>query len=231
VTATATSSTVLIVEDDTRLRRTLVLYLKASRLQTHDVGTGVEALTLLAEKPIDLLLLDLGLPDMDGVELVTALRRTSAVPVIILSARETEPDKVAALDAGADDYVTKPFGVQELLARVRASLRRGQPAIPSATEVVTPTLRIDLRSKRVYREGQEVRLTPTEWGVLEALARDPGRLVPARQLLREVWGPAYGEETNYLRVYIAQLRRKLEATPAVPRHLITEPGLGYRFEA
>jgi two-component system KDP operon response regulator KdpE len=166
---------------------------------------------------------------MDGVEVVTRLRRRTTVPIIVLSAREGEADKVAALDAGADDYVTKPFGMEELLARMRAGLRRSAPADDQPT-VQTPTLSIDLRAKRVLREGVEVRLTPTEWHVLEALVRSPGRLVPGRELLQDVWGPTYGEETNYLRVYIAQLRRKLEARPSSPRHLVTEPGLGYRFE-
>ena len=219
---------VLIVEDDDRLRRTLAINLQARRHEVHTAADGGTGLELAATIHPDLVILDLGLPDMDGVEMVSLLRRRSAVPVIILSARDAEATKVAALDAGADDYVTKPFGMEELLARMRAAVRRATPE--DLAHVETPTLSIDLRAKRVLRDGLEVRLTPTEWHLLEALVRSPGRLVPGRELLREVWGPSYGEETNYLRVYMAQLRRKLEELPASPRHLITEPGLGYRFE-
>jgi two-component system KDP operon response regulator KdpE len=222
-------SRLLIVEDDDRLRRTLAINLQARKHDVQTAADGGTALELAASFEPDLVLLDLGLPDMDGVDVVASLRRYSTVPVIVLSARDGEPAKVAALDAGADDYVTKPFGMAELLARVRAALRRAAPMEDLAV-VETPTLTIDLRAKRVLRAGVEVRLTPTEWHVLEALVRSPGRLVPGRELLREVWGPGYGDETNYLRVYMAQLRRKLEASPASPRHLITEPGLGYRFE-
>jgi two-component system KDP operon response regulator KdpE len=222
-------SRILIVEDDERLRRTLTINLTARK---HDVQTAPDGRTALAVTETfapDLVLLDLGLPDMDGVDVVTRLRRNSTVPVIVLSAREGETAKVAALDAGADDYVTKPFGMEELLARMRAALRRG--VLTDGEPVVeTSTLSIDLRAKRVLRDGDEVKLTPTEWKVLEVLVRSPGRLVTGRELLREVWGPSYGEETNYLRVYLAHLRRKLEVSPGDPRHLITEPGLGYRFE-
>ncbi|MDC5697509.1 response regulator transcription factor [Intrasporangium calvum] len=220
---------VLIVEDDDRLRRTLAINLQARKYEVHTAADGATALEVAASVDPDLVVLDLGLPDMDGVDVVSTLRRRSSVPVIILSARDSEATKVAALDAGADDYVTKPFGIEELLARVRAAVRRAAPAEDLAT-VETATLTIDLRAKRVLRHGVEVRLTPTEWHVLEALARSPGRLVPGRELLREVWGPSYRDETNYLRVYMAQLRRKLEEQPGAPRHLITEPGLGYRFE-
>lgn len=222
-------SRVLIVEDDELLRRTLAINLRARRHDVDAVGDGTAALASAASSPPELVIVDLGLPDMDGVEVVTRLRRRTTVPIIVLSARESETDKVAALDAGADDYVTKPFGMEELLARMRAGLRRSTPADDQPI-VETPTLSIDLRAKRVLREGVEVRLTPTEWHVLEALVRSPGRLVPGRELLQDVWGPTYGEETNYLRVYVAQLRRKLEVRPSSPRHLVTEPGLGYRFE-
>ncbi|GAA6524210.1 response regulator transcription factor [Intrasporangium sp. DVR] len=222
-------SRVLIVEDDDRLRRTLAINLQARKHEVRTAADGRTALELAASFGPDLVIMDLGLPDMDGVDVVSTLRRRSAVPVIVLSARDGEAGKVAALDAGADDYVTKPFGMEELLARMRAAVRRAAPAEDTAT-VDTPTLSIDLRAKRVLRGGAEVRLTPTEWHVLEALVRSPGRLVSGRELLQEVWGPSYGDETNYLRVYMAQLRRKLEERPGSPRHLITEPGLGYRFE-
>ena len=167
---------------------------------------------------------------MDGHEVVHGLRGWTRVPIIILSASDTQNDKVDALDAGADDYLTKPFGMDELLARMRAALRRAQP-IENAPVITTETFTIDMAAKRVTRGDNEVRLTPTEWHLLEVLTRHPGSLVTGRQLLQEVWGPTYGAETNYLRVYMAQLRRKLESEPSHPRHLITEPGVGYRFES
>ena len=222
-------TTVLIVEDDPELRRALTINLRARGYDVHGVGDGTSALTAAAADLPDLVILDLGLPDMDGVDVVGGLRGWTAVPIIVLSARDGQGDKVAALDAGADDYVTKPFGMDELLARLRASLRRAAPSEDLPT-VAAGVLLIDRRAKRVTRSGQEVRLTPTEWHLLEVLVKDPGRLVPGRQLLQEVWGPAYGQESNYLRVYMAALRRKLEDNPSRPRHLITEPGLGYRFE-
>jgi two-component system KDP operon response regulator KdpE len=220
---------VLIVEDDPQLRRALTINLRARGYDVHGVGDGASALSAAAADLPDLVILDLGLPDMDGVEVVGGLRGWTAVPIIVLSARDGQGDKVAALDAGADDYVTKPFGMDELLARLRASLRRAAPSEDLPT-VAAGALLIDRRVKRVTRSGQEVRLTPTEWHLLEVLVKDPGRLVPGRQLLQEVWGPAYGQETNYLRVYMSALRRKLEDNPSRPRHLITEPGFGYRFE-
>ena len=194
-------------------------------------GDGAAALAAAARQPPDVVVLDLGLPDMDGVDVVTGLRGWTGAPVIVLSARDDQAQKVAALDAGADDYVTKPFGMDELLARVRAAVRRGGAA-PGADEPVVETaaFTVDLAARRVWRDGAEVRLTPTEWSVLEVLVRHRGRLVERRSLLQEVWGPAYSSETNYLRVYLAQLRRKLEPDPARPQHLITEPGVGYRFE-
>jgi two-component system KDP operon response regulator KdpE len=169
------------------------------------------------------------LPGMDGVQVIRGLRGWTQVPIIVLSVRDAEGDKVAALDVGADDYVTKPFGMDELLARLRAALRRIAPAEEAAI-VETPHFTIDLVAKKVRRNGGEVRLTPTEWHLVEVLVRNRGRLVAQRQLLHEVWGPQYHDETNYLRVFMAQVRRKLEPEPADPRYFITEPGMGYRFE-
>jgi two-component system KDP operon response regulator KdpE len=220
---------VLIVEDEPQLRRALGINLRARRYEVEAVGDGAGALRAAATSPPDLVILDLGLPDMDGIEVIHGLRGWTRVPIIILSARDAQHDKVNALDAGADDYLTKPFGMDELLARMRAALRRGQPSA-DAPVIVTETFTIDLAAKKVTRGGSEVRLTPTEWHLLEVLTRHSGTLVTGKQLLQDVWGPQYGAETNYLRVYLAQLRRKLEAEPSRPRHLITEPGLGYRFE-
>ncbi|NUT51269.1 MAG: response regulator, partial [Saccharothrix sp.] len=174
-------------------------------------------------------LLDLGLPDLDGVDVIRGLRGWTKIPIIVLSARQASNEKVAALDAGADDYVTKPFGMDELLARLRAAVRRAAPE-DEAPVVVTEAFTVDLAAKKAHRDGADVRLTPTEWHLLEVLVRHAGRLVSQKALLQEVWGPQYGTETNYLRVYMAQLRRKLEADPSHPKHLLTEPGMGYRFE-
>jgi two-component system KDP operon response regulator KdpE len=194
-------------------------------LPARDGRTAVEA---VREDDPDVVLLDLGLPDLSGVDVLRCVRKHSQVPVIVLSARHGSDDKVEALDVGADDYVTKPFGMDELLARVRAAVRRAVPDQPPSP-VVTDAFTVDLAATRVLRDGEEVRLTPTEWRLLEALVTRPGRLVPQRQLLAEVWGPGYAVETNYLRVYVAALRRKLETDPSRPRHLLTEPGMGYRF--
>ena len=184
-----------------------------------------------ASLPDSLAVVDLGLPDLDGVEVIAGLRGWSSVPIIVLSARDSQAQKVRALDAGADDYVTKPFGMDELLARVRAALRRADVHdLPVGSLITTDEFTLDLAAKRARRGDDEVRLTPTEWHLVEALVRRPGTLVTGAQLLAEVWGPGYEKETNYLRVYFAQLRRKLEAEPGNPRHFITEPGLGYRFE-
>jgi two-component system KDP operon response regulator KdpE len=208
--------------------RALRINLTARGYEVTPVPDGGAALAAAARHPPDLIVLDLGLPDLDGVEVVEGLRGWSTVPVIVLSARDQEQSKVRALDAGADDYVTKPFGMDELLARVRAALRRGAPA-PQEPLVATDAFAVDLAAKRVTRDGTDVRLTPTEWHLLEVLVRNAGKLVPHKQLLQEVWGPKYESETNYLRVYLAQLRAKLERDPARPRHLMTEPGIGYRF--
>jgi len=218
---------VLVVDDDAALRRALTINLRARRYDVDAAADGRQALRLAAAGP-DVVVLDLGLPDMDGVEVVRGLRGWSDVPIIVLSARDSQAAKVDALDAGADDYVTKPFGMDELLARIRASLRRATPASADPV-VVTDAFTVDLPSRRVTRGGADVRLTPTEWQLLDRLVRSPGMLLTQRELLREVWGPGFEEQSNYLRVYMAQLRRKLEAEPSRPRHLITEPGIGYRF--
>jgi len=224
-------STVLIVDDEPQIVRALAINLKARGWQVVTAADGRGALAAAAERHPDVVILDLGLPDMDGVDVIAGIRGWTRVPIIVLSARQDSSDKVAALDAGADDYVTKPFGMDELLARLRAAVRRTFPA-DSAGEalVVAGQLAIDLARKKVTRDGVDVRLTPTEWHLLEVLVKNRGKLVAGRQLLQEVWGPAYGTEGNYLRVYTAQLRRKLEEDPSHPRHLITEPGMGHRFE-
>jgi len=219
---------VLVIDDDPHLLRALRITLGAAG---HDVDTapdGRTALQLAAAGPPDVVVLDLGLPDLDGTEVLAALRPSYAGPVLVLSARADSQDKVRALDAGADDYVTKPFDMGELLARLRAALRRG-PGEPADPVVTTGHFTVDLAARQVTVEGGPVRLTPTEWGLLEALVRHPGRLIGQRQLLQSVWGPGYEKETHYLRVYLAQLRRKLEPDPAHPRYLRTEPGMGYRF--
>ncbi|MGA5521869.1 response regulator [Streptomyces pseudogriseolus] len=220
---------VLVVDDDPSIVRALVINLRARQYEVDSAEDGAGALRAAARHP-DVVVLDLGLPDMDGVDVIRRLREWSRVPILVLSARHASGEKVQALDAGADDYVTKPFGMDELLARLRAAVRRAEPADGGDLVVHTETFTVDLAAKKVHRDGRDVRLTPTEWHLLEVLVRGGGRLVGQKQLLREVWGPSYGTETNYLRVYMAQLRRKLEADPSRPRHLITEPGMGYRFE-
>ena len=221
-------SRVLVVDDELPMRRTLDIGLRASGYDVELAATGEEALELAGRREPDAVILDLGLPGVDGIHVAQGLRGWSAVPIIVLSARGTEAVKVAALDAGADDYVTKPFGMDELLARLRAALRRANPALDVGT-VRTADFTIDLLAKTVTAGGAEVRLTPTEWQILELLVRQRGRLVSQSQLLRDVWGPEYQRETHYLRVYLSQLRRKLEPDPAHPRYFITEAGMGYRF--
>ncbi|MEU4289506.1 response regulator [Kribbella sp. NPDC026596] len=222
---------VLIVDDDRQLLRALAINLRARRYDVETAADGASALAAAGRRPPGLVILDLGLPDMNGVEVVSGLRGWCSAPIIVLSARDAQADKVAALDAGADDYVTKPFGMDELLARIRAALRRAAVPDPGAPAVVrTEAFTIDLAAKRVTTSEGDVRLTPTEWSLLEMLVRNPGKLVSQKQLLQDVWGPGYESETNYLRVYMAQLRRKLELDPARPIHLITEPGMGYRFQ-
>jgi len=220
---------VLVVDDEPSILRALRINLSA---REYDVSTAVDGTTGLAavarDRP-DVIILDLGLPDMDGTEVIHGVRGWTSIPIIVLSAWGQESQKVAALDAGADDYVTKPFGMDELLARLRAAVRRASPA-PDEPVISTGELTIDLADKRVTRAGADVRLTPTEWQLLEVLARNPSKLVTQRQLLQEVWGPGYQNEAHYLRVYVANLRRKLEPDPSAPRYLLTEPGIGYRFK-
>ena len=219
---------VLVVDDEQPILRALGTNLRARGYAVDLAPTGEEALTLAARHRPDAVILDLGLPGISGIEVIEGLRGWTALPIIVLSARGAEHDKVAALDAGADDYVTKPFGMDELLARLRAALRRNAPA-PESAVVTTPDFAVDLAAKRVTARGAEVRLTPTEWGLVETLGRNAGKLVSQRQLLQEVWGPQYGHETNYLRVHMANIRRKLEPDPSRPRYFITEPGMGYRL--
>ncbi|UIK88236.1 response regulator [Arthrobacter polaris] len=221
-------TTVLIVDDEPQILRALQINLHAHGYTVVPAHNGTTALAAAQTHPIDVVVLDLGLPDMDGLEVIAGLRGWSGVPIIVLSARHGSHDKVEALDAGADDYVTKPFGLDELLARLRAATRRAGPQ--SAEPLVeTAEFTVDLANKLVLRGGEAVRMTPTEWNVLELLVRNPGRLVSQQQILTDVWGPAYAKETHYLRVYMAQLRRKLELDPANPAHLLTEAGMGYRF--
>ncbi|MEU7729978.1 response regulator transcription factor [Streptomyces sp. NPDC040724] len=225
---------VLVVDDEPRIARLLVINLKARKYEVDCAQDGGTALEAVAARSPDVVLLDLGLPDMDGTDVIRQLRGWSQVPVLVVSARHGSEEKIRALDAGADDYITKPFSMDELLARLGAVARRALPHGPSAADeavVETEEFTVDLLAKKARRGGKSVRLTPTEWHLLEVLIRNRGRLVSQRRLLQEVWGSSYGTQTNYLRVYMAHLRRKLEADPSHPRHLITAPGMGYRFEA
>ncbi len=224
---------VLVVEDEPQLVRALEINLKARKYEVDAAQDGAAALQLAAVRPPDAVLLDLGLPDMDGIEVLKRLRIWCRAPILVVSARTTSDEKVEALDSGADDYITKPFSMDELLARLRVATRRMAPAVKSANGgvVTTPAFTLDLLAKKARRDGHDVRLTPTEWHLLEVLIRNRGTLVTQRRLLQEVWGPTYRTQGNYLRVYMAQLRRKLESDPAHPRYLITAPGMGYRFEA
>ncbi len=224
------ATSVLVVDDDPAILRALTINLAARDYRVLTAANGADGLASAARDRPDAIVLDLGLPDMDGTDVIRGIRGWTNTPILVLSAREQETQKVAALDCGADDYVTKPFGMDELLARLRAAVRRGTPAPADEPVVTTESFTVDLALKRVtLASGVDVRLTPTEWQLLELLVRHAGRLVTGRQLLAEVWGPAYQTETHYLRVYLAQLRRKLEPDPSRPRHLLTEPGLGYRF--
>jgi two-component system KDP operon response regulator KdpE len=222
-------TSVLVIYDDALLLRALRINLSARQYRVSTASNGASGLASMAHERPDVVIVDLGLPDLDGTDVIRGIRGWSTAPIIVLSARGQEIQKVEALDAGADDYVTKPFGMNELLARIRAATRRAAPSDDEPV-VATDAFTIDLGAKQVVlASGAGVRLTPTEWQLLEVLARNRGRLVTGRQLLQEVWGPAYGTETHYLRVYMAQLRRKLEPDPARPRYLLTEPGMGYRM--
>jgi two-component system KDP operon response regulator KdpE len=239
---------VLVVDDEPQILRALRINLRVRDYEVHVAATGAEALEVAGRYPPDLVILDLGLPDLDGVEVIQGLRGWTKAPIIVLSGRADSLDKVEALDAGADDYVTKPFGVEELLARMRAAVRR--TGIPEdLPRIRLGELVVDLAAKRVVRQApvpagldpageapageapaEGIRLTPTEWHLLEVLLRNPGKLLSRNQLLTEVWGPGYADATGNLRLYMAQLRRKLEPDPARPRWLITEPGMGYRYQ-
>ena len=220
---------VLVIDDEAQIRRTLAVNLQARGYDVDLAADGASALTVAAKTRPDVVILDLGLPDLDGIEVLHGLRGWSSVPIVVLSARENEQAKVAALDAGADDYVAKPFGIDELLARLRAALRRSAPSPPDEAVVETPDFTIDLAHKTVTRDGAPVHLTRTQWRIVEVLSRNAGRLVTHPQLLREVWGPEYETETNYARVFMAQIRQKLEPEPTRPRYFITETGMGFRF--
>jgi two-component system KDP operon response regulator KdpE len=220
---------VLVVDDEPQIRRALSVNLSARGYDVDVAATGEEALRRAASSHPDAVLLDLGLPGIDGTDVVRGLRGWSTAPIIVLTVRDAESDKVAALDAGADDYVTKPFGINELLARLRAALRRHQPTSEAAV-VRTAAFTVDLAASKAWRGDSEVRLTPTEWQLVALLVRNPGRLLTQRWLLQQVWGPEYSKETGYLRVYLAAVRRKLEPNPSQPRYFVTEPGMGYRFE-
>jgi two-component system KDP operon response regulator KdpE len=222
---------ILIVEDDDQVRRFLRATLDAEGYRFHEAITAQEGITQAAARQPDLILLDLGLPDFDGLEVIRKVRETSAAPIIVLSARGQEKDKVDALDSGADDYVGKPFAVRELLARIRAGLRRAATIRDGAVATVfrAGAIEVDLEKRVVRNAGRQVHLTPIEYRLLQTLVRYAGKVVTQRQLLVEVWGPQHSEQAQYLRVYMAQLRRKLEADPARPRYLRTEPGVGYRL--
>jgi two-component system KDP operon response regulator KdpE len=224
---------VLVVDDEPQILRALRINLRARHYEVHTAATGADALRTAAEHPPDVVVLDLGLPDMDGVEVIHGLRGWSSTPIVVLSGRTDSTDKVEALDAGADDYVTKPFGVDELLARMRAVSRRAG-SVDDVPVVTMGHASVDLSARRVIVDDEgrtaEVRLTPTEWHLLEVLLRHPGKLLSHRQLLHEVWGPGYENAQGNLRLYMAQLRRKLEPDPARPRFLLNEPGMGYRFD-
>ena len=223
-------SRILCVDDEPQILRALAANLRARGYDVDLAPTGEEALRLAVAHHPDAVVLDLGLPGISGIEVIEGLRGWSQVPIVVLSARDTESDKILALDAGADDYVAKPFAMGELLARVRAALRRGLPAVDVAV-LETQDFTIDFANKRVITgDGASAKLTPTEWHLVEVLARNAGKLVTGKLLLQQVWGPQYGAETNYLRVHMAHIRRKLEPVPGRPRYFLTEPGIGYRFE-
>jgi two-component system KDP operon response regulator KdpE len=218
----------LVVDDEVQIRRLLRVCLEADGYRVHEAATGQEAITEAAQRKPEVVVLDLGLPDMDGVEVLKRLREWTRVPILVLSVRDREEDKIAALDHGADDYVTKPFGTGELLARLRVARRHADPA-PAASVFRSGALEVDLTARVVKFEGKEVKLTATEYSLLRLFVQHAGKVLTHRHILREVWGPNYAEQTHYLRVYMAHLREKLEKEPSKPRLLITEPGVGYRL--
>ena len=221
---------ILVVDDEPQIVRALRINLRARQYDVDTAPDGASALRAASHHHPDLVVLDLGLPDMEGADVIRGLRGWTGVPIIVLSGRADSRDKVDALDAGADDYITKPFGIDELLARIRAVTRRVQPAGETVPAVTIGQHSVDLAARAITGGAADVRLTPTEWQLLEHLVRHPGKLLSQRALLHDVWGPQYLTETNYLRQYMARLRRKLEADPTHPRHLLTEPGMGYRFK-
>ena len=230
---TGTPLKILLIEDENQMRRFLRVTLQNERYVLIEAETAADGLSKAALHNPDVILLDLGLPDMDGLEVITRLREWSSVPVIVISAREQEGDKVKALDGGADDYLTKPFGVIELLARIRVALRQAAPKSqdPGESVVVIEDLKIDFLKRQVHRGSQEIHLTPIEYRLLTVLVRNVGRVMTHRQILKEVWGPPYIEQTHYLRVFMNQLRKKIEADSTRPRFLLNEPGVGYRFKS
>lgn len=219
---------VLAVDDDPAILRTLSINLRARDYDVETAADGRSALQVVDERMPDVVLLDLGLPDMDGISVLKQLRSFTQVPVIVVSARSEPDDKVEALDLGADDFITKPFSIEELLARVRVSTRRAGTAEP-ALVVTVGDLVVDVTESRAVRGGEEIHLTPIEWRIVETLARKRGRLVRQSELLHAVWGPGYDRQTNYLRVHLASIRRKVEKDPSTPEIFVTEPGIGYRF--
>lgn len=220
---------VLVVDDEPQIRRALRMSLEAHGYEVRTASNGGEAVIAAAEEAPDLVFVDLGLPDLDGTEVIRRIRSFSQVPVIVLSVRDRQGDKVAALDAGADDYVTKPFGMEEVLARLRAALRRGAAEEPGPATVTFGAVEVDLGRRLVAIEGNRLHLTKTEYALLEALVTNPGKLLTHQWLLRRVWGPGYSQESHYLRVYVRALRRKLGDAAAAPRLILTEPGVGYRW--
>lgn len=219
---------VLVVDDEAQIRRFLRISLEAGGYHVHEAGTGKEGIFIAAKVRPDLIVLDLGLPDTDGIAVVKQLREWTKTPIIILSVRDADSDKVAALDAGADDYLTKPFSTEELLARLRVALRHAQPE-PDLRVFTTGELQVDLTRRLVTVRGEPVKLTPTEYALLRLMVQHAGRVLTHRQILKEVWGPAYIDESHYLRVYFSQVRQKIEENPALPKYLLTEPGVGYRL--
>lgn len=221
---------VLVIDDEPQIRRFLRISLEASGYEVHEVATGLEGINRAAQLRPDLIILDMGLPDIDGLEVLRRLREWTTTPTIILSVRDADDDKVAALDAGADDYLTKPFSLEELMARMRVAQRHTHPG-PQSHVFKAGSVEVDLSRRQVTRNGEAVKLTPTEYALLRLLIQHTGRVLTHKQILREVWGPEYVEETHYLRVYFAQLRQKLEEDPSLPRLILTEPGVGYRLAA